>query len=156
LLLRASGTDSEQWLYDVADIDAAPQLAAAAAASAAAAVAEAPRHASTSGSSRQAAALQQGPRPPHQQHQQQHWLHRPAAPRSGPALREMLQQQISWSTSWQQLATLLGSRQAQLTLKHLYCMVTQVSSNGWWVGGWQQNSHLHSSSSSSCVSAATH
>jgi hypothetical protein len=113
-VLCSSSASDGQLVYDVSQLDAAPRLAAAAAAAIAATA-----DASNGGGAGKAAAR------PASSRQQQQGLKRPAVP-TGPALRELLQEQIACSSSWQQLATLLNARQQHLTLKHLASMVAQV------------------------------
>lgn len=110
---QAAHADNEQRGADVSALDAAPALAAAASravASSAAAAAAANNH------------HQQWPGGRQQQQQKQQQppgvLVRPTA--VAPShLRELLQQQITGASCWQDLQALLTGRRSSLTLKHL-------------------------------------
>lgn len=146
---QACNSDTEQWPADVAELDAAPALAAAAAAaascgpaqldrqlqpqqhwSAPSAALQHPNNPTTIPEQLAAAAQQPQPRSNHQLDTQRlqgpsRQLLRPAAV-SPTHLRELLQQQITCASCWQELQELLLGRRQVLTLKHLAHIVKKV------------------------------
>lgn len=149
---QVCNSDTEQWTSDVARLDAAPALAAAAAAAAAScgpsqldrqlqpqqhssapsAALQHPSNPTTVPEQLPAPAQQPQPRSNHLLGTQRlqgssRQLLRPAA--VSPAhLRELLQQQITCASCWQELQELLLGRRQVLTLKHLAYIVKKVCS----------------------------